>query len=233
MKKIKIKYWHCLLFIFLVVYFGAFLFFRGTADSRLSFYGDIINASGTFVGVLVAYFIMRIEINDNRNNAKNKEEKEIVLIIDNAFSSIKGTDLLADLMFIKLYSQIHISGEGMEISQIIQATGKFETGKVYEDVIGHVAIIQSRSNQFPKNNSILTACKNFSNKWDVFYADILRIEALKKGHLHTSAHIPGINNSQIVSAGNDLLNAYEELNKEIISYWDTRRIDNSSEELGL
>lgn len=216
MKKSKFNYWYFLLSVFFVVYIGAFLFFRSTADSRLSFYGDIINASGTFFGVLVAYFIMRIEIRNNKHERERKEEKEIVSQIQDEFNEIQKSQLTLDLEFMKKFNN---DTNPIEYQFLRKRLLKDE-GKIYAEIASHYISISGLSNRLPQKINLIDVCDELLSGWKDFYVTILTVVAIDI--------LPGlqqVNSDKISNSANKLLEVNNNMNEQLKNFFIQNRND--------
>lgn len=169
MKEYKVKYWHVLLFVFIVVYLGACLFFRSTEDSRLSFYGDVLNAFGTIVGVLIAYHIMTIEISSHKKEIVEKEEKEIVSQIQDEFIEIQKSQLSFDLEFIKEFNDDTDSQQ----YKLLRERLLKDNGEVYAEIASHFISISGLSNRLPQKINLIDVCDELVNEWKSFYTKMI------------------------------------------------------------
>lgn len=222
MKKIKHIYWYFLLLVFIVVYFGAFLFFRSTVDGRLSFFGDIINAFGTFIGVLVAYFIMQKEILNNKRDKLDENEFNILLILDEEFDAVHETELMIQLETFKMISEVPKAAKGMNYikSQVI------DHEKMYKEIDGYVKTMISNVKHLPKRNELFDAVQSFSAAWKRFYIDGITITIPSVTYATIYRHLPNVDSSVINADVIELLKADKELEKQISQYWNYRAENN-------
>lgn len=222
----EIKYWYFLLIVFIVVYLGAFLFFRSTVDSRLGFYGDIINASGTIVGVLVAYYIMQSEFLHEKRDKQDQEKRNILLALENEFYAVKRTTLQSDLNILKTFENFY-DDEGTEGWLFIKVSLINDSISKYENINSHVESIELYSNHLLENDKLLISCTQFSVKWNELFRDIRQIKLSMELSEVSDIPEPQIKNSIICKKGSELLQAYNELHKQIHSYWSNRRLSKS------
>ncbi|MBU7568222.1 hypothetical protein KGP39_05530 [Weissella hellenica] len=224
MKEYKVKYWHVLLFVFIGVYLGACLFLKSTNDGKLGFYGDVLNASGTVIGVVVAYYIMRFEIKSHKTEIVKKEEKEIVSEIQREFSGIQQSTLSADLMFIEGYLKLNKESTVKDISEFISMKIDKYRIKKYETIHEHVVNIKMLGNQLPSNISLLNSCNCLYEYWNQFYLDMVFIKLFEtEGFDESKSDISNLNNDKISQNVQNLQIAYEEISKDMDKFFNQIR----------
>lgn len=233
MKKIKINhYYKLLLLLFVIFYLGTrfflkcrYLFLDSEPNSQLGFYGDMLNAVGTILGVLSAYFIMRIEISNNQNSAKKQEEKQIVLNIEKEFQEIQQSQLSMDLKLIKKYSSIYDDDKKINIAKkfMDRINGFGDTELGYREINKHMANIKSLGNHFPLENTLLESCDLLNEEWNKFYAKFYILLFSEDELNKENPDISDINNIEISNQADKLLNEYDTMSQKIDDFFKQSR----------